>query len=232
MLYLLGQQLPPISKFSGEDLEGDGETFLEWVEQFELVADMCGWNDQAKLVNLTTRLRGQAYAFYRTCAPRQRSEYQQLKARLAERFTPVRIQPVHSNLFHQRKQEVGKTLDHYAQDLQRLFYKAYPRASQGTEEAEDLGRPVLAYQFLAGLTSAPRTKVAGVEGNFDQLLVKARFEEAIRDLSPRANLRNQRSNRTTAGSRQDRRHTGKHCYSCNGTGHFQKNCPFRSIVIQ
>ena len=40
--YLLGQQLLPISKFSGEDLDGDGETFLEWVEQFELVADMRG----------------------------------------------------------------------------------------------------------------------------------------------------------------------------------------------
>ena len=87
--YLLGQQLPPISKFSGEDLDSDGETFLEWVEQFELVAGMCGWNDQAKLVNLTTRLRGQAYAFYRTCTPKQRSQYQELKSKLAERFTPV-----------------------------------------------------------------------------------------------------------------------------------------------
>ena len=87
--YLLGQQLPPLSKFSGEDLDGDGETFLEWMEQFELVASMCGWNDQAKLVNLTTRLRGQAYAFYRTCTPKQRSQYQELKAKLAERFTPV-----------------------------------------------------------------------------------------------------------------------------------------------
>ena len=77
---------------------------------------------------------------------------------------------------------MGKTVDHYAQDLRKLFYKAYPRASQGREETEDLGRYVLAYQFVAGLTQALRTKV---EGNFDQLLVKARFEEVkIRDLSP------------------------------------------------
>ena len=69
-------------------------------------------------------------------------------------------------------------MDHYAQDLQKLFYKAYPRASQASEEAEDLGRSVLAYQFVAGLTQALRTKVAGVEGNFDQLLVirKPRLE--------------------------------------------------------
>ena len=125
--YLLGQQLPPISKFSGEDFDGDGETFLEWVEQFELVAGMCDLNDQVKLVNLTTQLRGQAYAFYRIFTPRQRSHYQELKTKFAERFTPVRIQTVHSNLFHQQRQEVGETVDHYAQDLCRLFYKAYPR---------------------------------------------------------------------------------------------------------
>ena len=137
--YLLGQQLPPMSKFSGEDKEGDGETFLEWIEQFELVAGICSWNDQARLVNLTTRLKGQAYSFYQTCNPQQRSDYQQLKSKLAERFTPVRIQAVHSDLFHQRKQELGETVDHYAQDLRRLFYKANPKASQGSGEAEDLG---------------------------------------------------------------------------------------------
>ena len=158
--------MPPLSKFSGEDLDGNGETFLEWVEQFELVAGMCGWNDQAKLVNLTTHLHGQAYAFYRTCTPKQRSQYQGL-TELAERFTPVQIQTVHSNLFHQRRQEAGETVDRYTQDLRRLFYKACPRASQGTEEAEDLGQSVLAYQFVAGLTPALRTKIAGVEGNFD-----------------------------------------------------------------
>ena len=34
--YLLGQQLPQVNKFNGEDLDTDGETFQEWIEQFEL----------------------------------------------------------------------------------------------------------------------------------------------------------------------------------------------------
>ena len=179
--YLLGQQVPPINKFSGDDVNGEGDTFLEWVKQFELIAEMCGWNDRAKLVNLTTRLRGQAYSFYQTCTPKERSEYSQLKAKLVARFMPVRIQAVHSNLFHQRRQETDETVDQYAQDLRRLFYKAYPKAKQGSEEAEDLG---LAYQFASGMNAALRSKVAGVEGTFDELLVKARFEEAkFQDLS-------------------------------------------------
>ena len=58
---LLGQ-LPPIQRFTGEDA-GDGETFQEWHEQFESVAQLAGWTDQGKLVNLTTRLKGTAYSF-------------------------------------------------------------------------------------------------------------------------------------------------------------------------
>ena len=68
---LLAQQVPPIAKFSGEDCTGEGQDFAEWFEQFELVASACNWNEQAKLVNLATRLKGQAYSFYRACTPDQ-----------------------------------------------------------------------------------------------------------------------------------------------------------------
>ena len=61
---LLAQQLPPLPKFSGEMNDGDMDTFQDWFEQFEMIASVCGWSTQAKLVNLVTRLRGQAYAFF------------------------------------------------------------------------------------------------------------------------------------------------------------------------
>lgn len=174
----IAPQLPPIDKFSGEELDKEGEMFQDWIEQFEMIAQMCSWDNQAKLVNLTTRLWGQAYSFYRTCTPRQRSDYDMLKLQLKERFTPVRIQVVHSSLFHQWKQGTNETVDQYAQELKQLFYQTYPRVSQGSEETEDFGRSVLAHQFVAGLAPALRSKVAGSEGNFEHLLIKARFEEA------------------------------------------------------
>lgn len=78
-----------------------------------------------------------------------------------------------------------ETVDEYAQDVRcRLLYQAYPRAQQGTQETEDMGRSVLAYQFVAGLKPNLKSKLAGIECTFDQLLVKARFEEAkLRELS-------------------------------------------------
>ena len=236
---VVAQQLPPINKFSGEDLDKEGETFQDWIEQFEMIAQMCGWDHQAKLVNLTTRLRGQAYSFYRTCTARQRSDYDALKLQLKERFTPVRMQVVHSSLFHQRKQETNETVDQYAQDLRRLFYRAYPKVNQGSEEAEDFGRSVLAHQFVAGLSPTLRSKVAGNEGNFEQLLIKARFEEAkIRDLPTgrdgqqgRPTVRQQpsspNSRMSSAGNRSMRQDMTERCYTCNKPGHFARNCPLK-----
>ena len=95
----------------------------------------------------------------------------------------MRLQAVHSKQFHQRKQEETETVDQYAQELRKLFCRAYPRTNQATEEAEGFGRLVLAYQFVAGLKRNLQSKVAGVEGDLEQLLLKTRFEEAkIRDL--------------------------------------------------
>ena len=243
---MLANQVPPLAAFSGE--EKDGITFGDWHEQFELVAGLCGWSDHVKFINVATRLKGVAYAFYRSCTATQRASYQQMVELLTDRFTPVQIQSVQSSLFHDRKQ-TNETVDEYAQDVRRLFYQAYPRAQQGTQETEAMGRSVLAYQFVAGLKPNLKSKLAGVEGTFDQLLVKARFEEAkLRDLSTQAaattkaptkdNLRKPYHTLTSAkptnqpgvvASNEERARdkTGNRCYHCHGTGHFQKNCPLR-----
>ena len=95
---LLTQQLTPLPKFNGSS---DDE---EWIAQFELVAEVCKGNAQAKLIHLTTCLHGEAFAFYRSCSKSQKADYDQLVKELTRRFTPVRIQAVQTSLFHGRKQ--------------------------------------------------------------------------------------------------------------------------------
>ena len=63
---LLAQQVPPLPNFSGGEQQQE-EPFKEWLAQFELVAEVCGWSKRAKLIHLTTRLRGEAFAFYKSC---------------------------------------------------------------------------------------------------------------------------------------------------------------------
>ena len=77
---------------------------------------------------------------------------------------------VQSSLFHDRKQKPGELVDHFAQELCVLFYKAYPYAQQRTLETDRLGQSVLVNQFVAGLLGDIKTKVVGIESSFNQLL--------------------------------------------------------------
>ena len=157
---LLAQQLPSLPNFLGEqsDLEED---FSEWLEQLELVANACRWDEQAKLVNVATRLRGAAVRYYRSCTPRQRSTYCDLMEALRGRFTPVQIQLVQTSKFHERKQRSDEAVDDYAQELQRPFHRAYATTQHKGGRAETMGKSVLRYQFIAGLRAELKAKVVG-----------------------------------------------------------------------
>ena len=192
---LLANQLPPIPKYTGEERNHGAETFGDWREQFEMVASLGRWDERTKLVNLVTRLKGQAFAFYRSCTLPQRASYDVLVKELERRFMPVELPAVQTSLFHDRKQKPREPVDDFAQDLRRLFYRAYPKAQQGSPEAEEMGRAVLANQFVNGLATDLKTKMTGKEGDLSKLLAIARFEEAkIREVIEPAR-------RTASGSR-------------------------------
>jgi hypothetical protein len=44
---------------------------------------------------------------------------------MKKRFTPVMLPAVQSQLFHDRQQGPKETVDEFAQDLKKLFAKAY-----------------------------------------------------------------------------------------------------------
>ena len=232
---LLAQQLPSLANFSGDQVDGDGESIGDWLEHLELVAATCRWEEQAKLVNVVARLRGPASRFYWSCTPQQRSSYSSLVAALRERFTPVRLQSVQSSKFHEQKQRPDERVDDYAQDLRKLFFKAYAIAQDPGSGAKAMGRSVLAYQFGAGLKDKLKSKLVGQSGTFEELLSKARFEEARQREITASNT----TNSTLTKARHSRPSPSKPktrgkdhipgkkeqtCYSCGGAGHFQREC--------
>ena len=239
-LALLSQQLPALPSFSGDQPDCDGENFSEWLERLELVASTCRWSDQTKLVNVATRLRGAAARYYRSCTPQQRSSYRELTEALRRRFTPVQIQSVQSSRFHERKQGVRESVDDYAQDLQRLFHRAYARTAHIGGGAEQMGQSVLQYQFIAGLQADLKAKVVGCSGSFEELLSKARFEEArLREMAgDRLRPRPREGNGMGEGARRPNPYQpptnqkgkamgkgGNICYNCGGEGHYARDCP-------
>ena len=235
-------QMPQFRCFSGDE-HGDGDLFQDWLEQFEAVALLGCWGEHAKLVNLTTRLRGTAYAFYRSCSPEQRSSYPSLVAALKKRFTPVQLTAIHTQLFHDRVQGEKESVDEFAQALRKLFNKAYSTVVRGEPEANSMGQTVLANQFISGLRSDLKSEVVGTDGNLEQLLVKARFEEAKkRELAASKTTPPPKKSsavphqsapaKSTASTTQADSGTqksdpkSKACFNCGMHDHLQRSCPY------
>ena len=170
-LNIFPHQLPPLASYKG---------CRNNLERFSMLVEECKWTQRAKLLHLTSRLEKQAYAFYMSCPPQVKTSYESLTTELKKRFTPVRIQGVDTNLFHDRKQKPGETVDQYAQELRWLYQKAYPDNLHGSKDAEKMGKTLLASQFVSGLRTEIKKHVTGSDqpDNIEQLLVKARFEEA------------------------------------------------------
>ena len=76
-------------------------------------------------------------------------------------------------------------MDQYAQELRWLYHKAYLESLRGSEDAKCIGRTLLASQFVAGFRPEIKKSVTSCEqyGDIEQLLTRARFEEAkIREI--------------------------------------------------
>ena len=169
--------LPQVPNFSGGE-QRDGETVQDWIEHFESVALLAGWNDHFKLVHLVSLLRGTAHAFYRSCTPALKRRLPPAGGGAPETVHPVQLTAIRTQLFHGRKQETRESVDDFAQDLRKLHSRTYSTATYANPEAEKVGQMVLANQFISGLRPELQAKVVGMDGSLDALVLKARFEEA------------------------------------------------------
>ena len=165
-------------------------------------------------------------------------------AELKKCFTPVRLTALQTRAFHDRVQGAKETVDAYAQELRKLFSKAYATTTRGGSEAEKMGQTVLASQFVSGLRSELKSKVVGSEGSLEQLLAKARFEEAKRKEllnvqppkrpTPAASGQNQNQNQGVTPSmvhpvptqREEVQSRPGKCYRCGRPGHVARACPY------
>ena len=94
-----------------------------------------------------------------------RNNYQALK----RRFTPVHLTAVQTQLFHSRTQGEKESV----QDLRKLFNRAYAQATRKGPQAEKMGQVLLANQFVAGLHPELKSKLMGVDGTLEELVLKA-----------------------------------------------------------
>lgn len=127
--------------FSGVDRE-----WSDWVEQFELAANVNGWDDFVKLKFMSLLLSGHARDMYNGVSVEAKGNYALLKAAMSRCLYLCHGDDWNRVAFTGRRRSPGETAQEFGNALPRLVVKAYP-------SVDDVTRDLLARdQFITHFT--------------------------------------------------------------------------------
>ena len=122
------------------------EKWEVWHNRFEAVADLRGWNKHDKLQELLPRLHGEAGDFtFDQLSKKTLGSYRKVIKELNNRFGVIETTRTYKLQFSRRKQLTGESVEKFAAELKRLYYKAYRNRDARTRQEDLLQR------FLLGL---------------------------------------------------------------------------------
>lgn len=117
----------------------------EWIDHFESVAAVCGWDEAAKLQWLRVRLTGRASSAFRRLSADTRASYGDAVKALRERFEPDSKKELYMATLNARSRKRNEDWPVYGEDLKLLADKAYPGLQEEAREQFALN------QYLAQL---------------------------------------------------------------------------------
>ena len=100
--------------------EGD-KSWDVWIDHFESIAEVCGWDDASRLKWLRVHLSGKASAAFRRLPEATKEDYSQAKAALKSRFEPESQKTLYQMMLQTRVKQKGESWA----DLKTLTDKAY-----------------------------------------------------------------------------------------------------------
>ena len=108
--------------FTGEGRQG----FSDWIDHFECIANVHGWDEDAKRKWIRARLNGRAAAVWRRLSSAEKDTYEDIVAALKKRFEPECKKRVYVAEFQHRRKLPAEDWVSFAEDLLTLVEKAYP----------------------------------------------------------------------------------------------------------
>ena len=168
-----------LATYAGEECQ-DGEAFDRWIRRLERHAELEGWGDREKLLQLELRLKGRAESIFEVLPDESKGSFQAVVDGLGKRLAPVRREALLSAQLMKRRQRDTETVDQYAQDFETLFDRSYGRRTGMDQESRDLLKRDL---FVLGLQMKWQEKVLPSAESFPDCLHQARaVEEQERQL--------------------------------------------------
>ena len=123
-------------------------SWTNWVDHFEAVAKMNGWDDSIKLNWLPVRLTGKAQTAWKRLSDEAKGDFQAAMDALRNRFESSSKRERYAAEFRLRKWKKGEQWGDFADQLRCLADKAFPTLSEDAKEVLTLDR------FLGDLSDA------------------------------------------------------------------------------
>ena len=122
-----------------------GESWTDWLDQFNSACEVNGYGDPEKLRFLAARLEGTAHNVFQTVrAANARATYPQIITALTAQFEPQQQEPLHEAEFRMRRKSPSESQVTYAAALRSLATRAF-RGQDGA-----LLERMLLQQFIEG----------------------------------------------------------------------------------
>ena len=126
---MAAQSVPPLPKFSGEDINTEEGSVDRWIERIEERAKATGWNEEQKLFQLKAHLEKTAEHAVRMLPEEKKSKYDSVVTALRNRFCSLDIEELRGLEFHQLMQD-KQGVEELGVELQKLGRKAFPPVDQ------------------------------------------------------------------------------------------------------
>ena len=106
----------------------------EWIDHFDSVAQVCGWNAAAKLKWLRVRLSGRAGTAFRRLPDATRADFTLATEALKSRFEPESKKELYRSELQIRKKKQNEGWAVFGEELKNLADKAYPDLPEEAKE--------------------------------------------------------------------------------------------------
>ena len=169
---MAAQSVPPLCKFSGEDIDSNEGSIDRWIEQFGERAKVMGWNAEQKLFQLKAHLEKTAEYAVWMLSEKEKTSYESVVAALQNRFHSLDIEELRGLEFHQLMQD-QQSVEELGVQLQKLGRKAF--LGTGPREFDQM----LKSHFYQALLPKWQRKLSAPKPteSFEELYARARTLE-------------------------------------------------------
>ncbi|XP_064415516.1 uncharacterized protein LOC135357514 [Latimeria chalumnae] len=127
-----GELRQPI--FMPEAYSGEGQEWGDWLEQFEMAAEINGWDEATRLKFIGLLLRGKAREVYRSLTLEVKQEYSSLKLVLQQSLEPATCADWNRIAFFNKRRSKGESIWDFGCALRWLANKAFPETDSTTRD--------------------------------------------------------------------------------------------------